>query len=255
MEPPRVEWVPGRLWLPVGDRPRVLDLFCGGGGCSAGYARAGFDVHGVDRFPQPAYPFWSIEQADWRSVLADRAFVATFDLVHASPVCKGYTPLRALSAAVHPLEIGEVRVALEGTGLPYVIENVVGARADMVDPVLLCGSMFGLGLDGAVLRRHRLFESNLPLSAPGPCSCGDGRPVVGVYGTGGSWTRTAPGGGGTKVSGPLAAAAMGVDWTSDQDALSQMIPPSYTQHVGLQVLEALGHSTAPPVSSETGGAA
>ncbi len=255
IEPPRVEHVPGQLGMLVGDRPRVLDLFCGGGGCSAGYARAGFDPHGVDRFPMPAYPFWSIEQADWRAVLADRAFVRSFDLVHASPVCKGYTPLRALSSAVHPLEIPEVRDELERTGLPYVIENVVGARADMVDPVLLCGSMFGLGLEGAVLRRHRLFESNVPLSAPGPCSCGDGRPVVGVYGTGGGWTRTAPGGGGTKVSGPAAAAAMGVDWTVDQDVLSQMVPPAYAEHVGRQVLEALGHSSAPPVSCEAGGAA
>jgi DNA (cytosine-5)-methyltransferase 1 len=238
----------------VSDRPRVLDLFCGGGGCSAGYARAGFDPYGVDKHPQPAYPFWDVEQADWRAVLGDSAFVESFELVHASPVCKGYTPLRALSSAVHPLEIGEVRVALERTGLPYVIENVVGARADMRDPVLLCGSMFDLGLDGAVLKRHRLFESNVPLTAPRGCSCGDGRPVVGVYGTGGAWTRTAPGGGGTKVSGPAAAAAMGVDWTTDQDALSQMIPPSYCEHLGRQLLEALGHSSAPPVSSETRGA-
>jgi DNA (cytosine-5)-methyltransferase 1 len=241
----RGEYVSGQLWLPLGARPRVLDLFCGGGGCSKGYERAGFDPHGVDKHLMPAYPFLSIEQADWRAVLADHEFVRTFDLVHASPVCKGYTSLRALSAAVHPLEIPEVRAALEATGLPYVIENVVGARRDMRDPVLLCGSMFGLGLGDAVLRRHRLFESNVPLSAPGPCTCSD-RPVVGVYGTGGGWTRTAPGGGGTKVSGPDAAAAMGVDWTADQRVLSQMIPPSYCEHVGRQVIDALGwHADEP----------
>jgi DNA (cytosine-5)-methyltransferase 1 len=212
-------------------RPRLLDLFCGAGGCSVGYARAGFDVVGVDLHPMPHYPFMDVQQADWRAVLADQAFVASFDLVHASPVCKGYTSLRALSDRVHEREIGEVREALEAAGLPYVIENVVGARADMRDPVLLCGSMFGLGLDGAVLRRHRLFESNLPLAAPGPCECA-GRPVVGVYGTGGAWTRTAPGGGGVKVSGPDAAAVLGVDWTTHQPVLSQMIPPSYTEWIG-----------------------
>lgn len=27
--------------------PRILDLFCGAGGCSVGYARAGFTVEGV----------------------------------------------------------------------------------------------------------------------------------------------------------------------------------------------------------------
>ena len=30
--------------------PRLLDLFCGAGGCSVGYSRAGFDVVGVDDF-------------------------------------------------------------------------------------------------------------------------------------------------------------------------------------------------------------
>lgn len=223
--------------------PRVLDLFCGGGGCSVGYARAGFDPHGVDKHPMPHYPFLSVEQADWRTVLADREFVAGFDLIHASPVCKGYSSLRALSDNEHPLEIPDVREALLATGKPYVIENVVGARAELRDPLLLCGSMFGLGLGGAVLRRHRLVESNMPLTAPGPCTCA-GRPVVGVYGTGGAWTRTAPGGGGTKVSGADAAAVMAVDWTTDQGVLSQMIPPAYTQHIGGQILAALREDTA-----------
>lgn len=38
-------------------QPRLLDLFCGAGGCSVGYRRAGFRVTGVDIAMHPDYPF------------------------------------------------------------------------------------------------------------------------------------------------------------------------------------------------------
>lgn len=185
--------------------PRLLDLFCGCGGCSVGYARAGFSVVGVDINRQPHYPF---------------EFIARDALAF----------LRAIDPA-------PTRDLLAATGLPYVIENVVGA--DMPGAVTYCGSSFGLRV-----RRHRLFESNVPLTAPA-CDHASQPAPVGVYGNGGAWTRTAPGGGGVKVSGADAADALGIGWTDFQPSLSQAIPPAYTEHIGRQLLAHL---------SATGGA-
>jgi DNA (cytosine-5)-methyltransferase 1 len=219
------------------NRPRVLDLFCGAGGCSVGYARAGFAVTGVDVAPMAQYPFLDVVQGDALAVLTDVDYLRTFDLIHASPPCQAYTSLRSLSSRSHPDLVGPVLALLDASGMPYVVENVVGAP--LPDPFTLCGSMFGLGAGDAVLRRHRLFVTTFPV--PVPDDACTGRPVVGVYGTGGAWTRTAPGGGGTKVSGPDAALAMGVGWTTRQAVLSQMVPPSYTEWVGRWALDYLGY--------------
>src|SRR5207245_1493136 len=73
-------------------RPLILDLFCKAGGAAVGYARAGFDVIGVDIEPQPHYPFKFI-QAD---VSALSGGIWTWlgtrpDAIHASPPCQKFT--------------------------------------------------------------------------------------------------------------------------------------------------------------------
>jgi len=199
-----------------------------------GYHRAGFEVVGVDIAPQPRYPF-EFHQADALEYCAEHG--QKFDVIHASPPCQGYSQSRWLKNARGdaPRMIDEVRTALIGTGRPYVIENVPGAP--LVNSLLLCGSMFSLGV-----LRHRLFECAPPIYFP-PAVCRHG-PVMPIY-----WSdrrrRLARGDvfeyitvAGRSFLMPEARRAMGIDWMT-QAELSQAIPPAYTEFIGRQLLQAI----------------
>lgn len=215
-------------------RPRLLDLFCGGGGSAVGWHRAGFDVVGVDIIRQPEYPY--------PFLLADALTFPLdgYDVVTASPPCKPFTTganrdrqtLRLFDP--HPDCLTPTLERFRQLRVPWVIENVPGAPMP-ANSVRYCGSSFGLDV-----RRHRLFASNVPLTAP-PCqherqtnhyrtldfarhTRGLTANVVGVYGN-------IQGGGDTLE---LRQRAMGIDWLSN-DALTQAIPPAYTEHIGRQL--------------------
>lgn len=218
-------------------RPRLLDLFCCAGGCGVGYYRAGFDVVGVDIQPQPRYPF-EFHEGDALAFLREHGH--EFDAIHASPPCQGYLNLSAVNRSrgriqQHDKLIGETRRLLEECGRPYVIENVADAASEMLSPVRICGT--GLGLP---LRRHRLFESNVPLNG---IACNHKAFSVPRY-----WTGWRPNGelrlstvvqvygnAGGREHWPE---AMGIDWMNCSE-LCQAIPPAYTQHVGRQLLAAV----------------
>ncbi len=221
-------------------RPRLLDLYCCAGGAGMGYARAGFDVTGVDVVRHANNPHRVIV-ADALSL--DPAWIAeNFDAVHASPPCQGYSTMRhAPGAKGAPRLIGQTRELLQATGLPWVIENVEAAADEMRNPALLCGTMFGLEAQGHDLQRHRLFETSFPV-APLPCRHTE-RPVIGVYG-GHARNRSAKHGGrGTKDTwdgGHKAAAseALGIDWMNLAE-MSEAIPPAYTEYLGWQLRAAM----------------
>lgn len=224
-------------------RPRLLDLFCGAGGAAMGYHRAGFDVVGVDINPQPHYPF-EFHQGDalrWLDVTIRHPH--TFAAVHASPPCPRYSAITP-NRDDHPDLVAPTRELLRASGLPYVIENVPGSP--LIDPVVLCGAAFGLGTgcrDGRWrnLKRHRLFESNVWLMAPGCCCHGE---AVGIYGDGGGGPSTRPsGGGGYKAYPEEARAALGIDW-ADRRGLANAIPPAYTEFIGEQLLAHLQEQAA-----------
>jgi len=216
-------------------KPRLLDLFSCAGGAGVGYARAGFDVVGVDIEPQPNYPY-EHHVGDALDFLAENAH--EFDAIHASPPCQGYTTMSSkypTAQAEWPKLIEPTRAALIATGKPWVIENVAGAAKVMCSPVKLSGGMFNLGVE-----RPRLFESNIALTAP---SYRRADPVVGVYGrnhdgrrlwtrSDGSELRAAK----TLVEGQL---AMGISWMTWPE-LTEAIPPAMTHHIGLQLIAWLG---------------
>lgn len=209
-------------------RPRLLDLFCGGGGASMGYHRAGFDVVGVDIAPQPRYPFPFV-QGD---ALALPVRLDAFDAVHASPPCQDHSTLVRMHDEHGTGWLLDATVELLcWSGLPWVVENVPGAEGDLGGAyVTLCGSSFGLGV-----RRHRHFASNVLLLGL-PCDHrGQGRPV-GVYGHGGAMA------GARGYTGNLAESreAMGTEWLNRRE-VSQAIPPAYTEHLGRQLIDHLAH--------------
>jgi DNA (cytosine-5)-methyltransferase 1 len=221
-----------------------LDLYCGAGGCSAGYVKAGFDVVGVDVVPQPRYlDSGAVEfvQADALAFLAEHW--QEYDLVHCSPPCQAhsrckYTP--GSKGKDYPNLLTPTLQLLAELPIVWVVENVLLAPMP-ADSLMLCGSMFGLKV-----RRHRLFASNIPLTAPGPCRHGDGD--LGVYAgkvtrLGSRATAYLAGSGRTHYRPELATleegrAAMGIDWMNRYE-LSEAIPPAYTEFLGRQLLTAL----------------
>jgi DNA (cytosine-5)-methyltransferase 1 len=196
-------------------KPRLLDLFCGAGGAGMGYHRAGFEVVGVDIKPQPHYPF-EFHQADALTFPLEG-----FDAIHASPPCQAYSIMRHLpwlKGRDYWDSIPPTRERLAEARVPWVIENVQGAP---LDGIMLCGQMFGLVLpDGRPVYRHRLFESTVPMLAPGhPRHYRIQRP--------GSML-------GQRAS--EMADGMGIDWMT-KAGRGQAIPPAYTEWVGQRLLD------------------
>jgi DNA (cytosine-5)-methyltransferase 1 len=204
---------------------RLLDLFCGAGGAAMGYSRAGFtEIVGIDVKPQPRYPFRFI-QADALTCPVD---VRWFDAIHASPPCQKYSWSAKRWREIERVDlVAPTRAQLQASGLPYVIENVIGAPLEK--PITLCGVMFGLEV-----LRHRRFESSEFLLAPRHLAHA-GTVMDGTY-------VTVAGHGGNNIKGRGSRAAkqhaMGIDWMGDQE-LNEAIPPAYTEFIGRQLIAAI----------------
>jgi DNA (cytosine-5)-methyltransferase 1 len=204
---------------------KLLDLFSGAGGAGVGYARVGFTVTGVDLAPQPRYPFTFV-QGDALAYLREHG--AEYDVIHASPPCQRYSSMtgRWGRSGSHPDLVDPTRDLLQMSGRPYIIENVPGAP--LRDPLMLCGTMFGLTGPDWHLRRHRIFETSVPLFPPASCAHRPGYAMA-VYGHPGGSSRRDP----RARFGSFAEwqAAMRIDWMNAEE-LAEAIPPAYTEWIG-----------------------
>lgn len=195
-----------------------------------GLHRAGFNVTGVDIELQPRYPFEFIRHDAFHVAEVP---LQQFDLIWASPPCQGRTAYKRRPNHVAPVDtdggIARIRRALDIRRIPYIIENVPGAP--LLNPFTLCGSMFGLDV-----RRHRIFETSFPVTAPAcrhelqrgsypqATNRANRRRTVEV----GVW----------RIPLEVQQRAMGVDWMQLEE-LSQAIPPAYSEFIGRAALAAM----------------
>jgi DNA (cytosine-5)-methyltransferase 1 len=245
-------------------RPLLLDLFCCQGGAATGYHRAGFDVLGVDIEPQPLYPFRFV-QGDALSLLTfldegghvpgTGLFLADIAAIHASPPCEFATTMsarwRGHGGTAADAHVNLLTPTLErlrslrppqvpgAVPVPWVVENVPGARRHMRPTLRLHGGMFGLGVD-----RPRLFESSEVILAP---TAPRTPKPVGVYGDRPQVNYS------TRQNGDMkgkrsefrrartveeARELMGMPW-ADWEGCIKAIPPAYAEYIGGFLMDAV----------------
>jgi DNA (cytosine-5)-methyltransferase 1 len=140
--------------------------------------------------------------------------------------------------------VAATRTALQETRRPYVIENVPGAP--LIEPMMLCGLMFGLRVI-----RHRLFESNVFMLAPSHRSHARvyTNAFAGVSGFRHGATHICVKG--NNFIADDARAAMGIDWMLARE-LTQAIPPAYTRWIGEQLIAYLQRGRSDPTPEGEG---
>jgi DNA (cytosine-5)-methyltransferase 1 len=215
-----LSWQPEPVVRMRTEEPRALDLFCGAGGAARGLQEAGYHVTGVDVKAQPRYCGDRFIQADAMAI-----DWTGYDLIWASPPCQAYSDMSVVTGKTYPDLIGVVRERLVAAGAPYIIENVEGAP--LRNPLMLCGTMFGL-----LITRHRLFETNPPIYFP-PATCAHQRPVV-KHGRRPDRDRHYAAATGHFSDVGFVKQAMGIDWMT-RDELSQAIPPAYSRFLAMQL--------------------
>lgn len=135
------------------NRPKALDLFCGGGGTAFGLIYAGFEVYGVDVNPGKNYPGIAI-----RADVFNLPFnIFDFDFIWASPPCQRYSNgskcQKDKAWLRHPDLLPPTRDLIKEHPF-WCIENVPGSP--MSPTVIIRGPQVGLN----EIWRKRYFETS-----------------------------------------------------------------------------------------------
>ncbi|KKL45756.1 hypothetical protein LCGC14_2352410, partial [marine sediment metagenome] len=151
-----------------------------------------------------------------------------FDVIHASPPCQSYSRALRHLARAEPKLIEPLRERLLRAGVPYIIENVLGAP--LIDPIMLCGTMFGLNI-----WRHRLFEIVGVEDIMVPACRHDGMPLN-------PWRTSSRRAWELKHGKEIAYEQlwrneMGVTWMHKTEA-REAIPPAFTECIGRAMIHA-----------------
>jgi DNA (cytosine-5)-methyltransferase 1 len=223
----------------------TLDGCCSEGGGARGLVQAGHYVVGVDidktcregYLRSGAHEFVHASVLD---VLQDTSFMSRFTFTTQHPPCQDYSGMSACRPELrgrYPRLIRPIYAMLETfcPELPYVIENVWGARAELPDPVVMCMWMFG-----RKTYRHRVLwpGGGLVLTPPLPPYSGSMddflQPRVSLEC---GWPHRVPTArAGHWEPGKFVSVAgherkvpvlevMEIDWMSNRDRIKEAIPP------------------------------
>lgn len=202
-----------------------------------GLHKAGFEVVGFDIEEQLNYPF-EFYQEDALDV-----DLSGFDAVWASPPCQGYMGAATGKAAQTPRLIGKTRTRIQTSGLPYIIENVMGAEIFLENPIMLCGSMFE-----SPVQRHRMFEASFRVLNKSHIRCRkfkDGiksDPYYQSFLAKDPRIFTVSGHGRGVATFELWKEWMHMPWVEVYQELTEAIPPYYSEFLGLQMIRECFHA-------------